>query len=114
MYFICIVRVDRDPIHTYMIFDSICLFNIYFSLIHDLSRVVRKSIAKVLTVINQTQKDQLRMFYQGKKYKPLDLRAKKTRALRRALTFHQRTKKTPRAIKKAAHFPTSRLYAVKS
>uniref|UniRef100_A0A3Q3ILE1 Large ribosomal subunit protein uL29 n=1 Tax=Monopterus albus TaxID=43700 RepID=A0A3Q3ILE1_MONAL len=46
-------------------------------------RVVRKSIARVLTVINQTQKENLRKFYKGKKYKPLDLRPKKTRALRR-------------------------------
>ena len=36
-------------------------------------RVVRKSIARVLTVINHTQKENLRKFYKGKKYKPLDL-----------------------------------------
>ena len=41
-------------------------------------RVVRKSIARVLTVINQTQKENLRKFYKGKKYKPLDPRPKKT------------------------------------
>ncbi|KAB0383980.1 hypothetical protein FD755_005897 [Muntiacus reevesi] len=33
-------------------------------------RVVRKSIARELTVINQTQKENLRKFYKGKKYKP--------------------------------------------
>ena len=43
------------------------------------SKVVRKSIARVLTVINQTQKSQLRLFYKDKKLLPLDLRAKKTR-----------------------------------
>uniref|UniRef100_A0A8C0HW83 Large ribosomal subunit protein uL29 n=1 Tax=Balaenoptera musculus TaxID=9771 RepID=A0A8C0HW83_BALMU len=43
-------------------------------------RVVRKSIARVLTVINQTQKENLRKFYKGKKYKPLDLRPKKTQS----------------------------------
>ncbi|KAM9810532.1 large ribosomal subunit protein uL29 [Neosynchiropus ocellatus] len=62
-------------------------------------RVVRKSIARVLTVINQTQKEHLRKFYKGKKYKPLDLRPKKTRALRRQLTKHEmglRTKKQQR------------------
>uniref|UniRef100_A0A2R9AJY2 Large ribosomal subunit protein uL29 n=1 Tax=Pan paniscus TaxID=9597 RepID=A0A2R9AJY2_PANPA len=37
-------------------------------------RVVHKSIAHFLTVINQTQKENLRKFYKGKKYKPLDLR----------------------------------------
>uniref|UniRef100_A0A8C6GZZ7 Large ribosomal subunit protein uL29 n=1 Tax=Mus spicilegus TaxID=10103 RepID=A0A8C6GZZ7_MUSSI len=36
-------------------------------------RVVRKSIARVLTVIKQTQKENLRKFYRGKKYKSLDL-----------------------------------------
>merc|ERR1711959_150810 len=46
--------------------------------IHD----VRKSIARVLTVINTTQRHQLRLFYEKKKYLPLDLRPKQTRALR--------------------------------
>merc|ERR1712234_25032 len=49
-------------------------------------RVVRKSIARVLTVTNQKQKQELRKFYAGKKAKPLDLRKKLTRAKRRALT----------------------------
>eukprot|EP00964_Phaeocystis_antarctica_P129930 scaffold93763_cov63-Phaeocystis_antarctica.AAC.1 len=44
-------------------------------------KVVRKSIARVLTVINQTQKAQLRVFYKDKKQLPLDLRTKKTRTL---------------------------------
>ncbi|XP_021566890.1 uncharacterized protein LOC110595436, partial [Carlito syrichta] len=44
-------------------------------------RVTCKSIACVLTVINQTQKENLRKFLKGEKYKPLDLRPKKTRAL---------------------------------
>lgn len=35
--------------------------------------------------MNQKQRANLREFYKGKKYQPLDLRAKKTRALRRAL-----------------------------
>merc|ERR1711912_118390 len=52
-------------------------------------KVVRKSIARVLTVINQTQKQQLRLFYKGKKYMPTDLRDKKTRAIRRKLTTAQ-------------------------
>uniref|UniRef100_A0A2K5UNC3 Large ribosomal subunit protein uL29 n=1 Tax=Macaca fascicularis TaxID=9541 RepID=A0A2K5UNC3_MACFA len=47
-------------------------------------RVVRKSIARVLTVINQTQKENLRKFYKGKKYKPLDLRPEDIAATRRA------------------------------
>ena len=36
-------------------------------------KVVRKSIALVLTVINQTQKAQLRVFYKDKKQLPLDV-----------------------------------------
>jgi large subunit ribosomal protein L35e len=82
--------------------------------------VVRKSIARVLTVINQTQKDQLRKAFCGKpaggkgktsKYVPLDLRAKKTRAIRRRLTSGEATKKTKRAAHKAIHFPV-RKYAL--
>ncbi|XP_052052078.1 60S ribosomal protein L35-like [Apodemus sylvaticus] len=49
-------------------------------------RVVRKSIAQVLTVINQAQKENRRKFHKGKKYKPLDLRPKKTGARRGRLT----------------------------
>nr|GMD55870.1 60S ribosomal protein L35 [Ipomoea batatas] len=52
-------------------------------------KVVRLSIAQVLTVISQTQKAALRNAYKNKKYLPLDLRPKKTRAIRRRLTKHQ-------------------------
>lgn len=53
------------------------------------SKVVRKSIAQVLTVISQKQKSALREAYKNKKLLPLDLRPKKTRAIRRRLTKHQ-------------------------
>ena len=33
--------------------------------------------------MHQKQKENLRKFYKGKKYKPLDLRPKKTRAIRK-------------------------------
>jgi len=46
-------------------------------------------IAQVLTVISQKQKEALREAYKKKKYLPLDLRPKKTRAIRRRLTKHQ-------------------------
>lgn len=84
------------------------------------SKVVRKSIARVLTVINQTQKDQLRKAFCGKpaggkgktsKYVPLDLRKKQTRAIRRRLTSGEAMKKTKRATHKAIHFP-NRKYAL--
>jgi large subunit ribosomal protein L35e len=51
-------------------------------------RVVRKSIARVYIVMHQKQKENLRKLYRSKKYKPLDLRMKKTRAMRKALTPH--------------------------
>jgi len=60
---------------------------------------VRKSIARVLTVINQTQKDNLRKFFHGKKFKPLDLRVKATRAKRRALSKQENRKTTIRQKK---------------
>lgn len=50
---------------------------------------MRLSIAQVLTVISQKQKGALREAYKKKKYLPLDLRPKKTRAIRRRLTKRQ-------------------------
>ncbi|KAK0403077.1 hypothetical protein QR680_016705 [Steinernema hermaphroditum] len=76
-------------------------------------RVVRKNIARVLTIINQTQKSELRKFYKGKKYQPIDLRAKKTRAMRRALTKSELAIKSKKQLKKEQKFPL-RLYAVKA
>jgi len=76
-------------------------------------KVVRKSIARVLTVINQTQKAQLRTFYKDKDLVPLDLRYKKTRAIRKSLTKGQKDLKTLKQMKKEKHFPL-RKYAVKA
>ncbi|XP_015905578.1 large ribosomal subunit protein uL29 isoform X2 [Parasteatoda tepidariorum] len=75
--------------------------------------IVRKSIARVLTVINQNQKENLRKLYKQKKYKPKDLRPKKTRAMRRALTKRQQNLKTPKEQKKLRVWPM-RTYAVKA
>merc|ERR1712189_10510 len=75
-------------------------------------KVVRKSIARVLTVISQTQRENLQKFYKNKKYKPLDLRVKKTRAQRRALTKKEAARKTLRQVKRDTHF-SLRKYAVK-
>merc|ERR1712188_41281 len=68
-------------------------------------KVVRKNIARVLTVINETQKGALRQHYAGLKYAPLDLRAKKTRAIRRRLTKNEANIMTERASKRAVYFP---------
>ncbi|XP_002962706.2 60S ribosomal protein L35 [Selaginella moellendorffii] len=76
-------------------------------------KVVRLSIARVLTVISQTQKAKLREAYKNKKYMPLDLRPKKTRAIRRRLTKHQLSLKTEKQKKKEAYFPM-RKYAVRA
>ncbi|XP_006821294.1 large ribosomal subunit protein uL29-like [Saccoglossus kowalevskii] len=75
-------------------------------------RVVRKGIARILTVINQTQKENLRKFYKGKKYKPLDLRPKKTRAMRRALKPNELKRKTKKLQRRERLYPM-RKYAVK-
>ncbi|KAF7120351.1 hypothetical protein RHSIM_Rhsim13G0087900 [Rhododendron simsii] len=76
------------------------------------SKVVRLSIAQVLTVISQKQKAALREVYKNKKYLPLDLRPKKTRAIRRRLTKHQVSLKTEREKKKEMYYPM-RKYAIK-
>ncbi|KAG0014403.1 60S ribosomal protein L35 [Entomortierella chlamydospora] len=74
---------------------------------------VRKSIARVMTVITQTQRSQLRLFYQKKNFLPLDLRVKKTRAIRRRLTKNEASIKTVKQQKKETHFPL-RKYAIKA
>ena len=63
-------------------------FDTYLSFVNlpPNSNGVRKSIARVLTVVNSKQRQHLREFYKSKKYLPIDLRAKKTRAIRRQLT----------------------------
>ncbi|RWW28870.1 hypothetical protein BHE74_00054813 [Ensete ventricosum] len=54
-------------------------------------KVMRLSIARVLTVISQKQKAKLREAYKKKRHIPLDLRPKRTRAIRCRLTKHQVT-----------------------
>merc|ERR1712222_207591 len=72
-------------------------------------KVVRKSIARVLTVINQKKKDTLRTFYADKTHIPLDLRKKQTRAIRK----QQKGLKTLKQTKKEKHYP-QRKFAVKA
>ncbi|MBZ3869658.1 60S ribosomal protein L35 [Sciurus carolinensis] len=67
-------------------------------------RVVRKSIA---------HSENLRKFYKGKKYKPLDVRPKKTRARRRWLNKHEENLKTKKQQRKERLYPL-RKYAVKA
>merc|ERR1711992_461700 len=76
-------------------------------------RVVRKSIARVYIVMHQKQKENHRKFYKGKKYKPLDLRPKKTRAIRKALSSHEKSLKAAKQLHAMRSFP-QRKYAVKA
>merc|ERR1712039_714127 len=71
-------------------------------------KIVRKSIARILTVYNQKQKADARKECKGKKYIPYDLRPKKTRAIRRSLKVEQKTAKTVRQKKRASNFPMRR------
>jgi len=73
---------------------------------------VRKSVARVLTVINQKQKENLRRFYRQRSHKPKDLRPKKTRAIRRLLTPFEKSIKSKKAQRKQRLYPL-RKYAVK-
>lgn len=74
---------------------------------------VRKGIGRVLTVINQTQRSELKKVFGNKKRLPLDLRAKKTRAIRRRLTAHEASQKSEKQTKAELNFPT-RVYALKA
>ena len=93
----------------------------------EFEQVVRKQIAKLLTVVNQQRreeaktllrsKDGLKKYNESKKtsynrrYKALDARAKKTRAIRRRLTRHQAKALTVRENKKRMNNPAI-VYAV--
>jgi large subunit ribosomal protein L35e len=75
---------------------------------------VRKSIARVLTVHNQQQKEGLRKAaLSKKKFCPKDLRMKKTRAIRRALTHAELSQKTHKQKRMLAAFPKVK-YAIKA
>merc|ERR1712117_334540 len=76
-------------------------------------RVVRKAIARVYIVVHQKQKENLRKLYRSKKYTPLDLRMKKTRAMRKGLTPHEKSLKTARELRRMRAFP-QRKFAVKA
>ncbi|KHJ76739.1 ribosomal protein L29 [Oesophagostomum dentatum] len=76
-------------------------------------RVVAKNVARILTVIHQTQKQELRKLYAKSKCKPTDLRKKKTRAMRRQLTKHEKQLRTAKQRAKQRAFP-ARIYAVKA
>jgi large subunit ribosomal protein L35e len=71
-------------------------------------RVIRKNIARCLTVYNQKQRQEVREQFKGKKYVPQDLRPKATRAIRRALTKAQKNAVTQRVKTRTQNFPKRR------
>lgn len=73
--------------------------------------ITRKNIARVLTVITANQRAAARAMYAGKKHISKDLREKKTRALRRALSAEDASRLTAKAKKQRAAFP-KKVYAL--
>merc|ERR1712086_735769 len=74
-------------------------------------KAARKSIAKILTVLNEKRRGAAKDLWKKKKYTPKDLRAKATKAKRSGLSKFQAKSVTVRAGKKAANFRL-RKYAV--
>mmetsp|Transcript_32038 Transcript_32038/g.31753 ORF Transcript_32038/g.31753 Transcript_32038/m.31753 type:complete len:124 (+) Transcript_32038:37-408(+) len=74
-------------------------------------KVFRKDVAKVLTIIHEKKRDQIKADSKGKKYLPYDIRLKQTRAIRLRLTKEQAKKLPLRILKKKLNFP-KRKFAV--
>lgn len=64
-------------------------------------------------MFNQVTKSKLREKFAGEKFVPIELREKKTRAIRRRLTKEQIAKKTVKQTKKDNLYP-KRVYAIKA
>eukprot|EP01001_Neometanema_parovale_P002770 NODE_13472_length_475_cov_106.181818_g13179_i0.p1 GENE.NODE_13472_length_475_cov_106.181818_g13179_i0~~NODE_13472_length_475_cov_106.181818_g13179_i0.p1 ORF type:complete len:124 (+),score=33.66 NODE_13472_length_475_cov_106.181818_g13179_i0:50-421(+) len=75
-------------------------------------KVVRKSIARVLTVLNQAEKHNLRKLYKGKKWKPYDLRKQMPKAERLALKPWEKGIKRRKLVIKMKTYPR-RKFAVR-
>lgn len=73
---------------------------------------VRKNIARILTVLNQNERENLRKYYSDKKWMPKTLRAKLTHRRRLALTANEANRKTRHQLRVSHKFP-KRVYAVK-
>ena len=79
-------------------------------------RVVRRSVARVLTILNQNEKANLRKFYAGPRNvrkTPKFLKPKLTKALRLALKPNEKNSKSLRQKKHTRAFP-KRTYFVKA
>ena len=77
-------------------------------------RVLRKNVARILTVLSQKERDTVRALYTAKKASamPKNLRRKLTHRRRLALSKKEKSFKTARVLKKASKFP-KRTFAVK-
>ncbi|KPA74096.1 putative 60S ribosomal protein L35 [Leptomonas pyrrhocoris] len=78
-------------------------------------RPIRKSIARILTVLNQNERSNLKKFYADSKMRgktPKVLRTKLTHRRRLALKDNEKNRKTRHQLRQAHKFP-KRVYAVK-
>jgi large subunit ribosomal protein L35e len=73
---------------------------------------LRKGVARVLTVMTEKTRANVRKLYEGKRLKPLDLRTKGTRAWRRRLLPRHLASKLAKTIKRENNFP-KRTYALR-
>jgi large subunit ribosomal protein L35e len=75
---------------------------------------VRKNIARNLTILNQKERTTAAgSLHKGSVKRALFLRTKLTRAFRRQLTTHQKSKQITKLQKRTANFPT-RTYGLKA
>lgn len=78
-------------------------------------RPIRKSIARILTVLNQNERNNLKKYYSDRKMRsktPKALRTKLTHRRRLALRPNEKNRKTSRQLRMAHRFP-KRVFAVK-
>lgn len=74
--------------------------------------IVRRDVARINTILYQKARQDAIETYKNKKYVPKELRARKTRAIRRALSKRQQNLKSVRVMKRQAKYP-QRLFALK-
>ena len=92
-------------------------------------RVVRKAIARILTILNEKQRNSIKSAFRNRKdirayneangtkfltsHTPKELKPRLTRALRRRLTKKQKGRKLLKTVKKEWNYP-QRVYALKA
>lgn len=76
-------------------------------------RSVRRSIARIYTIVAERSREEVKKLYKNEKYIPLDLREKKSRSQRLKLSKAQLALVTRRESVRAKNFPV-RKFAVKA